>query len=138
MPEKTALYCDQIPPAFGHYSQAVKYENSIYVSALYPTDTQTKKLVSDDPGEQSKKMYENLAALLQYAGAQLSNIVMMRIYMTHFEDLKALEKVSKEVFFFVPPARTIVPVPWLPYGARMAVDAYVEIVPAQAQKGMLF
>ncbi len=138
MPEKLSITCDQIPPAFGHYSQAIKLENSLYVSAIFPVDVKTGKLVSTDPQEQCKRIFDNLAALLQFAGAQLSNILFLRVYMTHFEDLKAVEKVSKEIFFFTPPARTLVPVPWLPYGARLAVDCQVQVIPIQVQGGMLY
>jgi len=138
MPERTAIHCDQIPPAFGHYSQAIKIDNSLYVSAVYPVDMKTGKLVGSDPKQQCEHVFNSLATLLQFSGAQLTNILMLRVYMTHFEDLKILEQISKEKFFFVPPARTLVPVPWLPYGARIALDAYVQVVPVQKQGGMLY
>lgn len=138
MPERNPVSCEQIPAPFGHYSQAIKIENSMYVSAIYPVDAKTGKLVGPDPDQQCELVFNHLATLLQFSGAQLSNILMLRIYMTHFEDLKIIEKVSKAQFYFVPPARTLVPVPWLPYGARLALDAYVQVVPPQAQGGMLY
>lgn len=139
MPERIAVFTDQIPNAFGHYSQAIKLDNSLFISALFPVDTKTGKLVSPDATEQYTQVFNHLATLVQFAGAQLSNILMLRVYMTHFEDLKILEAISKERFFFVPPARTIVPVPWMLYGARVSLDAYVEINPAQkVAGGMLF
>jgi reactive intermediate/imine deaminase len=138
MPEKTVITSEQIPAAFGHYSQAVKYENAIYLSALYPLDPKTGQLVGAEAAEQCEQLFKNMTQILQSSGAQLSNILMMHVYLVDYRDIPALETISKKYFFFIPPARSIVPVPWLPYGARMAFDAVLQIIPAEVKGGLLF
>lgn len=138
MAERTAIACEQIPAPFGHYSQAIKMENQIHVSGIYPLDVKTGRLAGPEPEKQCEQVFLNLTTLLQFAGAQLSNILMLRVYMVDFNDLKALEMVSKKHFFFVPPARTLVPVPWLPYGARFCLDAVVYVPPVKVDGKMMF
>ncbi len=139
MPEKTAISTDLAPAPFGAYSQAIKMENTIYISAQYPIDVKTGRLVGADPSEQCAQVFQNLTQILQFAGAQLSNILTMNIYIVDFNDLRALEAVSQKHFFFLPPARTLIPVPWLPYGARFAADAIAQIVPVKTEgAGKLF
>lgn len=133
MSEKLSIFSDQIPPPFGHFSQAIKMDNFIHISAVYPLDVTTGQLAGAEAYAQCEKVFSNIASLLQFAGATMGHIVMLRVYMVDFKDVQALEAVSKKVFFFVPPARTLLFVPYLPYGARVSAEAVVQL-PAQDVK----
>lgn len=137
MGERIAIVCEQIPAPFGAYSQAIKLDHQIHISAIYPLDVKTGRLVSQDPVQQCEQVFLNLSTLLQFSGAQLSNILKLNVFMVDFNDLRALEATAKKHFVFMPPARSILPVPWLPYGARFAVDALAQLIPAKVEGGMM-
>lgn len=138
MPERVSIYIDTAPKAFGHYSQVIKFGNQLFISGQVAIDPQTGKLVSNDPGEQAKAVFQSLTNITSACQGALSNIMMMTWYMTDLRDHKVMNEVSKEFFFFTPPARTTIQVSALPYGARLMVDAIADLNPPEKQKmGML-
>lgn len=129
MAERVSIFVEGAPGAFGHFSQAIKYGNAVHVSGQLPVDPKTNKLVSTEVDAQARAVFQYLTAVMQSCAGQLSNILSMRLYMVDMRDHKVVDTVSKEFFFFTPPARTIIPVPSLPFGARIMIDAIAELNP---------
>lgn len=138
MPERVSIFVENAPMAFGHFSQVIKYGNSVHISGQLPIDPKTRRLVSTDITAQTKAVFDHLAAIMQACAGQLSNILHTRVYLIDLRDHGAVDAVSKEVFFFTPPARTVVMVTALPFGARIMVEAVAELNPVESAPKRLF
>ncbi|MBI1291947.1 hypothetical protein GC173_12015 [bacterium] len=132
MPERVSIFVEDAPPPFGHFAQVLKFGNRIFISGQLPIDPATGRLVSNDVTEQAKAVFKYLTNVMQACAGQLSNVMMTRLYFVDLRDYPAVDKVSKEFFFFVPPARTVVQVASLPYGARIMIEAEAELAPVDA------
>jgi 2-iminobutanoate/2-iminopropanoate deaminase len=131
MPERVSIFVENAPPPFGHFAQVIKYGTQVHVSGQLPLDPKTGRLVSAEPLEQAKAVFNNLTNVMQAVSGQLSNILSTRVYLIDLRDYKAVDDVSKEFFFFTPPARTVIQVAGLPFGARIMIDAVAELVPVE-------
>lgn len=136
MAEKVSIFVEGAPSAFGHFSQVIKIKDSVHLSGQLPVDPETNRLVSQDVGEQCRKVFEHMTALMQACSGQLSNILHTRVYLVDLRDHAAYDKVCRD-FFFTPPARTVVQVAALPFGARIMVDAVAELNPVELKGGKL-
>lgn len=128
MPEKTSIWADNAPAPDGHYAQAIKLAGSVHIAGQLPLDA-NGKFVGGDASTQSRQVLKNLTEIIQAAGGQMSAILKVVVYLVDLADAAAYDEASKEVFFFMPPARTIVQVAGLPHGARICVDATAEMPP---------
>ncbi len=139
MAERVSIWVENAPNAFGHFSQVIKFGNSIHISGQLPIDPDSKppRLVSNDPAEQGAAVFRNLTSVMQACAGQLSNIMSMRFYFIDLKDHGAVDKASKEFFYFTPPARTVIQVVALPFGARFMADAIAELNPVDTKGGPL-
>lgn len=128
MSEKISIWADNAPQPFGHYSQAIKFDDMLYVSGQLPLDPKTGMPIKGDVEAQSRLVLTNLAAIVQSCGAQMSNLLTTTLYLTDLKDFPVFDKVSKEFFFFLPPARTTLVVAGLPGGCKVCLDAMGKIV----------
>lgn len=72
MSNKAIIHTDQAPAAIGTYSQAVKVNNTVYLSGQIPLDPQTMEIVSEDIADQIRQVFDNLTAVCEAAGGDLS------------------------------------------------------------------
>ena len=72
MPNKAIIHTDQAPAAIGTYSQAVKVNNTVYLSGQIPLDPETMEIVSDDVAVQITQVFDNLTAVCEAAGGDLT------------------------------------------------------------------
>ena len=79
MAEKKNLSIDALPKAVGPYQHAVEYGGIIYTSAQLPIDAATNELVPGDIRAQTRKVMENLRALLEGCGSSLAKILVRRV-----------------------------------------------------------
>jgi 2-iminobutanoate/2-iminopropanoate deaminase len=138
MPERVSIFVEGAPNAFGHFSQVIKYGNSVHISGQLPIDPATNRLVSTEIGPQAKAVFQHLTRIMQACSGQLSNVLLTRIYLTDLRDHAAVDAASKEFFFFTPPARTVVLVAGLPFGARIMVEAVAELNPVEMSPKRVF
>jgi 2-iminobutanoate/2-iminopropanoate deaminase len=113
------------PKAIGPYSQAIEARGArtIYLSGQIPLDPATGELVKGGIAEQTVRVMENLKAVLAAAGAGFEHVVRATIYLTDLGDFATMNEVYGRYFPADPPARATVPVPALPRGARVEIDA---------------
>lgn len=138
MPERVAIYVEGAPTAFGHFSQVIKFGNSLHISGQLPIESTTGRLISAEMEPQVRQVFKNLTTILQACAGQASNVMSIRIYLIDLRDHKILDDLSKEVFFFTPPARTVLQVSALPFGARVMIDATAELNPVEMSAKKLF
>lgn len=138
MAEKVSVWADNAPQPFGHYSQAVKFDDMLYVSGQLPLDPKSGLPIKGDVEEQARLVLSNLAAIVQSCGAQMSNLLTTTLYLTDLKDFPVFDKVSKDFFFFLPPARTTIVVAGLPGNCKICLDAIGKIVkPTAETKSMI-
>ncbi|MDN5861811.1 MAG: RidA family protein [Salinisphaera sp.] len=111
------------PAAIGAYSQAVRSGDTVYLSGQIPLDPATQSLVEGSAHSQIRRVFENLSAVAQAAGAGLDDIVKLTVYLTDMADYPAVNEVMDEYFSEPYPARAAVAVAGLPKGARIEADA---------------
>lgn len=114
---------DSAPAAIGPYSQAVRSGNSVFLSGQIPLDPATGQLVEGDITTQSRRVFDNLAAVCGAAGGSLDQVVRVGIYLMDLGDFAAVNAVMADYFTAPYPARSTIQVSGLPRGARVEVDA---------------
>ena len=114
---------DSAPAAIGPYSQAVRSGNSVFLSGQIPLDPATGQLVEGDIATQSRRVFDNLAAVCAAAGGSLDQVVRVGIYLMDLGDFAAVNAVMADYFTAPYPARSSIQVAGLPRGARVEVDA---------------
>lgn len=123
MARKT-LHSQAAPAAIGPYSQAVDIGASklVFLSGQTPIDPVTGQLIQGDVKEQTRRVMENLKAVLGAGGLDFSNVVRCGVFLTDMADFPAMNEVYGSYFKGSPPARTTVQVSGLPKGARVEID----------------
>ena len=114
---------DQAPRAIGPYSQAVMANGFIFVSGQIPIDPASGQIVFSDIAEQTRRVMNNLSAILAAAGTDLSRIVRTTIYLKDMHDFEEMNRVYAEFFSGPKPARATVQVARLPRDVSIEIDA---------------
>jgi 2-iminobutanoate/2-iminopropanoate deaminase len=119
------------PRAIGPYSQAVSTPAGrvVFCSGQLPIDPQTGEMFgAGDIRQETRRVMQNLEAVLQAAGASLATVVKTTVYLVSLGDFAAMNETYATYFTSNPPARATVQVGALPRGARVEIDA-IAIVP---------
>lgn len=122
MSRKVILSADA-PKPVSAYSQAIQSGSLLFLAGQIPLDPATGKLVSGSIADETKRVFENLRAVLNAAGATLDNVVKTTVYLTNMGDFSEFNQVYASQFTKDPPARTTVAVAALPLSARVEVEA---------------
>ena len=123
MSNRAVIHTAAAPAAIGPYSQAVKAGNTVYLSGQIPLDPKTMELVKGDISSQTRRVFDNLAAVAGAAGGTLANCVKVNIFLTDLADFAAVNEVMKQYFVEPFPARACVGVAALPRGANVEIEA---------------
>ena len=118
---------DKAPKAIGPYSQAVKYENFLFVSGQIALDPKTGELVGSTVEEQTKQVMENIKAILEEAELNFNHVVKTTIYLKDISDFDKVNRVYGEYFPEHKPARATVEVSNLPKGALVEIEVIAGI-----------
>jgi len=124
---KEVFSTENAPAAIGTYAQAVRHDNTVYVSGQIPLDPASMEIVSDDFEEQAARVFENISAVCSAAGGTLDDVVKFTVYLTDLSDFGTVNEVMARFLSEPYPARAAVQVSALPRGARIEVDAIVAL-----------
>lgn len=127
MTNKAVIHTDNAPAAIGTYSQAVKVNSTVYLSGQIPLDPQTMEVIDGDIKANIRQVFDNLSAVCQASGGDLSNIVKLNIFLTDLSNFTAVNEVMAEYFQQPFPARAAIGVNELPKGAQVEMDGIVVI-----------
>jgi 2-iminobutanoate/2-iminopropanoate deaminase len=116
--EKKVVFTEKAPKPIGPYSQAIIAGNLIFTAGQIPIDPATNQVVQGDIKEQTRRVLENLRAILESVGATFDDVVKVTIYMKDLNEFSAMNEVYSEYFKNSPPARTTVEVSRLPRDVR--------------------
>ncbi len=116
------------PAPVGPYSQAIAYGGLLYVSGQIPLDPESGEQVEGTIEEQTRRVLENLGAVLAAGGASSSDVLKTTIYITDLGLFPRVNAVYGAFFTSEPqPARATVQVAALPLGVDIEIDAIARI-----------
>jgi len=121
------VHSDKAPQAVGPYSQAIRYDNMLYLSGQIGLDSNTGALVSDDVTSQAVQVMCNLEAVLNAAGATIPDIIKVGIYLTDMDDFPVLNQLYAAWLGEHRPVRATVAVAALPLNARIEMDLIARV-----------
>ncbi len=113
---------DNLPPAIGPYSQAVKANGMVYTSAQVPL-TLDGQVTKRDIKVQTRQVLENLQVLLENSQSSMDSVIKTTIYLANIEDFAIVNVLFAEAFGEHKPARSTVAVKDLPKDFLIMVDA---------------
>jgi 2-iminobutanoate/2-iminopropanoate deaminase len=120
---KKIISTSDAPAAVGPYSQAVRVGSTIYCAGQIPLDPKSSQIVSQDISEQTRRVLDNITAVLRAEGLSLENIAKTTIFLTDLADFQTVNEIYASYFKGEPPARSTVQVSALPKGARVEIEA---------------
>ena len=115
------------PAAIGPYSQGIVAGNLVFISGQLPIDPETGDFVKGGIEEKTHRVLMNIKAIVEAAGADLSQVVKTTIFLADLSHFSAVNKVYSEYFSDAFPARSTVQVSALPKGAEIEVEAVVYV-----------
>ena len=124
---KQIIHTDEAPKAIGTYSQAVKVGNTVYLSGQIPLDPASMTIVEGDISDQIKRVFENLKAVAQASGGELSDIVKLNVFLTDLNHFVLVNEIMAGYFQLPYPARAAIGVASLPKGVPVEMDAIMVI-----------
>jgi reactive intermediate/imine deaminase len=119
---KIIIHTDRAPKAIGTYSQAVRVGDTVYLSGQIPLVPETMELVQGNMEAQIRRVFDNLAAVAEAAGASLGDLVKLNIYLTDLGHFPLVNQVMASYFSEPYPTRAAVGVAALPMGAAVEMD----------------
>lgn len=118
-----AISSPSAPKAIGPYSPAVRAGQLLFISGQVPIDPATGALVGGDIAAQTRRVLDNVGALLAAAGRSFSHVVRTTVFLADMNDFAAVNEVYGTYFSEPYPARATVQVARLPKDARVEIDA---------------
>jgi len=114
---------DAAPQAIGPYSQAIKVNGFVFTSGQTALDPRTGQMVGQDIKTQTRRVLDNIKAVLQAAGTSLDKVVRCSVFLKDMNDFGPMNEEYGSYFKELPPARTTVQAAKLPRDALIEIDA---------------
>jgi 2-iminobutanoate/2-iminopropanoate deaminase len=119
---KKIISTSEAPAAIGPYSQAVRSGRFLFCSGQIPLDPKTGKIVAGDIAAQTRRVLDNIAAVLKSEGLTFDNVVKTTVFLTNLGDFQTVNEIYGSCFKGQPPARSTVQVSALPRGANVEIE----------------
>jgi 2-iminobutanoate/2-iminopropanoate deaminase len=119
---RKAIVTEQGPKPVGPYSQAIVEGDFIFVSGQGPINPQTGQLELGDARSETKRVFENMRAILEAAGSSLDHVVKCNVYLREIKDFAAMNEVYQTYFTAPFPARTTIQAGALPGGIAVEIE----------------
>ncbi len=120
--EKREVKTDKAPKPVGPYSQAVTAGDFVFCSGQIAINPQTGELIIDDVESETRRVMENLKAVLASAGSSFDRVVKTTIFLKNIDDFVPVNEIYGSYFSEIPPARSTVQAANLPKGVRVEID----------------
>jgi 2-iminobutanoate/2-iminopropanoate deaminase len=119
---REAVSTPAAPAAIGPYSQAIRAGGLLFVSGQIPLDPATGQMVDGSIADQTRRVFENLQAILEAAGTSFARVARTTVYLADMSDFAAMNDVYGTYFESPAPARSTVQAARLPKDARVEID----------------
>jgi 2-iminobutanoate/2-iminopropanoate deaminase len=120
---KFSISSPDAPKAIGPYSSALRAGPFLFVSGQVPIDPATGVFVAGDITAQTRRVLDNVGALLKASGLTFADVVRTTVFLADLEDFGAMNEAYRTYFSEPYPARSTVQAARLPRDARIEVDA---------------
>lgn len=117
-----AVRTDAAPKAIGPYEQAIRANGFVYTAGQIALDPKTGDLVDDGIAAQTRRVLENLKAVLEAAGSSMARVVKATVFLKNMADFPKVNEIYAEYLDTSKPARSTVAVADLPRGALIEID----------------
>lgn len=125
--KKEIIFTDKAPKAIGTYSQAIKVNNTVYISGQIPLLPDTMEVLEGSVEEQIHQVFKNLQAIIEAAGGNFENVVKLNIFLTDLSNFPTVNQVMSQYFSEPYPARAAIGVKELPKDVPVEMDAVLEL-----------
>ena len=127
MINKAVINTENAPAAIGTYSQAIKVNNTVYLSGQIPLDPKTMTVVDGDIAAEIEQVFKNLTAVCEEAGGTLQDIVKLNIFLTDLGNFATVNEIMARYFEEPYPARAAIGIKELPKGVGVEMDGIMVI-----------
>jgi 2-iminobutanoate/2-iminopropanoate deaminase len=131
---KKIISTNEAPAAAGPYSQAVRAGGMIFCAGQIPLDPKSGQIVGGDIGAQTRRVLDNISAVLKADGLTFENIVKTTIFLVDLNDFQTVNEIYGSYFKQAPPARSTVQVSALPKAARVEIEV-IAVAGDEAARG---
>ncbi len=111
------------PAAIGPYSQGIRTGALLFTAGQIPLVPETMTVLEGPVGDQTRRVLENLKAILEAGGSSLEDVVKTTVFLRDMKDFPAMNEVYAAYFPRNPPARSTVAVAGLPLGVSVEIEA---------------
>ncbi len=115
-----------LPPANGHYSQAIEHNGLLYISGQLPIDPASKQPPKGIK-PQTQLVLSKLKTVIEAGDSQLDQVIQVRIYISDIGLWDAVNHIYTEFFGDHKPVRAIVPTRELHFGCLIEVEAVAAV-----------
>ena len=115
------------PTPAGQYSQAIVHNDLVYVAGQLPIDPENRDAKPGTVEQQAERALKNVAAILEAAGSDLSHVLQLTVYNPDLEQWGPVNSTFARLFGDHRPARAIVPIKELHYGAVIEIQAIAAV-----------
>lgn len=124
---RDVIRTEHAPQAIGTYSQAIKVDNTVYLSGQIPLHPKSMELVDASMEAQIRQVFDNLSAVAQAAGGTLADVVKLNVFLTDLTYFPVVNEIMAKYFEPPYPARAAIGVASLPKGVGIEMDAVLHI-----------
>ncbi len=130
MSKKIEVATKEAPAAIGPYSQAVRAGDFLFTSGQIPIDPATGQMIEGGIEAQTTRVLENLKAVLEAAGTELSRVVKTTVFLKDLGDFAAMNAIYAKYFApegVIAPACSTVQVAALPKDALVEIEIVAKV-----------
>ncbi len=124
---KKIIETNKAPQAIGTYSQAIKVDNTVYLSGQIPLVPETMEIAEGDISDHIRQVFDNLKAVAEAAGGDLQDIVKLNVFLTDLSNFPVVNEIMSTYFSQPYPARAALGVTALPKNVEVEMDAIMII-----------
>ena len=119
---RNVVVTPRAPQPVGPYSQGVIEGDFIFVAGQGPINPATGQLELGDARAETKRVFENIRAILEATGSSLEHVVKCNVYLRDINDFAAMNEVYATFFTAPYPARTTIQAGALPGGIAVEIE----------------
>ena len=120
--DQEIIHTSAAPGVVGPYSQGVRAGGFIFTAGQIALDPATGKMVGETIEEQTRRVLDNLKAVLEAAGSGMHKVVKTTVFITDMQHFARMNAVYAEYFPNQPPARSTLPMTALPLGGLVEIE----------------
>jgi len=121
---KKIIKTNKAPAPIGPYNQAVLTGNMLYISGQIALNPETNELETEELQQETKRVMENLKAILAEAGMDFGNVIKTSIFISDMNNFAKINEVYGSYFDAeTAPARETVEVANLPKFVNVEISA---------------